>query len=221
MFNLDSKPLINLSTFLLKFAEQNITSIEKIHNKYRLKRFVGINIFFPLIVLFILTLVFLSIELNPFISFLPMIILIFTTKIIEKQIGLLIFCISLEVPVMFVIYDLGHSALISFVDNKIISIGALLLVLVFCLLAFLILFGAYQVVKNIIERLNSVSPKLKVFIQLTNANSVTGELLTINRKSDYIIRSNEGNEILVKNNGIATVYILNDSEIILNQFENK
>ncbi|WP_170318663.1 hypothetical protein [Paenibacillus sp. HGF7] len=139
----------------------------------------------------------------------------------RKQIGLLIFCISVEVPIMFMVYYLGHSALINFTDNKIISISALLLVLVFFLLAFLFLFGAYQVVKNIIERLNSASPKLKVFIQLTNANSVTGELLTINRKSDYIIRSNEGNEILVKNNGIATVYILNDSEIILNQFENK
>jgi len=79
----------------------------------------------------------------------------------------------------------------------------------------LFLYGIYHVIKNIVEKINEASPKYKILIQLINANATSGELLTINRKGDYIIRNSDGKEVLIKNNSVVTVSILNDSELIV------
>ncbi|WP_372011368.1 hypothetical protein NBRC13296_12445 [Paenibacillus chitinolyticus] len=205
---------MNASTLLLNIAEQNITSIERIQNRFKLKRFIGINLIIPLVVAIILLIVFLSIEINALIIFLPLIICICAIKLMNRQFELLVFTISMEIPLIYMIYYLGSYALDEFMSNKVVSIGAILIVIMLASLASLFFYGIYHVIKNIVEKINDAAPKYMIRIQLINANLASGELLTINRKGDYIIRNSDGKEILIKNNSIATVSILNDSEII-------
>ena len=123
---------------MLNIAEQNITSIEKIQNRFKLKRFIGINLFIPLVIAIIFSLVFISVEINALIMFLPLLICICTIKLMSKQIELLVFAISIEVPLIYMIYYLGNYALDELLSSKVISIGAILLVVMLFFISFIV-----------------------------------------------------------------------------------
>ncbi len=77
--------------------------------------------------------------------------------------------------------------------------------LLFLLLSYSLIYASKNVSELVIQRF---LPNYIIIIRLSNGETLTGSLVTITKKNDYIMKTNiHENEILIKNSAIVTLQI--------------
>lgn len=123
---------------------------------------------------------------------------------LAKSYGLFLILIIEIVAISFLL-----ESLISFKDG--VSINAIVVIFFSCLMLSIFTYSFYFLIKEMSDTIiRYFFEKVKYLIEfkLTNGEIITGDLLTVTKKNDYIIKSAPNqNETLIKNSAILTLEI--------------
>lgn len=123
---------------------------------------------------------------------------------LRKSYGLFLILIIEIVAISFLL-----ESLISFKDG--VSINAIVVIFFSCLMLSIFTYSFYFLIKEMSDTIiRYFFEKVKYLIEfkLTNGEIITGDLLTVTKKNDYIIKSAPNqNETLIKNSAILTLEI--------------
>lgn len=215
--HMENKNIINIVTSLTgRLAEQNTSLIERYHNRIKISRFIGINLFFILAITMITGYNYLIYEYteryhlvyNSAPIFAVLLLIIVThkneSKLLEK-IRMYLCLVAMQIMIGYLTIE----GIIGSVKKGLES-DIIFTLLISFLMSSLFLYSIYHTSKSLAEVVlhSYTSQKYKIIFSLVTGEEIKGTLITITKKNDYIVKA-EGKEgeILIKNSVISVIQL--------------